>query len=222
MMVIPGAASSFFVPPGFGGLPVGAVTAFAGALGAPQSATSAGSTDSTGTSAATTAAAFTTDPLEAWGWMYCDGRSLKSVDYPELFAVLGYVYGGAGAQFNIPDYRGYFLRGVGTGTQNDPDISARTAPPGGQGASDGVGSIQPCALQVHEHTYNSAPAPSAPSASGTAAGAPSVATTLTTGGPVAGAGQTQPVLVSAGETRPLNVYVNYIIKFTYGLAPLMG
>lgn len=213
MMVLPGAANPFFLRPGFGGLPVGAVTAFAGALGAP---------DSNSPPADVTPAAFTTDPLEAWGWMLCDGRSLSSADYPELFAVLGHVYGGAGAQFNIPDYRGYFLRGVGTGTRNDPDIATRTTPPGGQGSSDGVGSVQSFALQAHEHTYSSAPAPSATSPSGTAAGAPSVASTLTTGGPVAGTGQTQAVQVSVNETRPLNVYVNYIIKFTYGLVPLTG
>lgn len=208
MMVMPGAGSPFFQRPGFGELPVGAVSAFAGALGAP---------DSSGTPTAASPTAFTTQPLEAWGWMYCDGRSLACAEYPELFAVLGYVYGGTGAQFNIPDYRGYFLRGVGTGTQNDPDIANRKAPPGGQGSSDGVGSIQSSALQAHEHTYSSAPAPSAPSPDGTAAGAPSVKNTLTTGGPVAGTGQSTAVPVSLKETRPLNVSVNYIIKFTYGL-----
>ena len=45
--------------------------------------------------------------------------------------------------------------------------------------------------------------------------------TLTTGGPVAGTGQAQAVQVSPNETRPLNVYVNYLIKFTYGLLPLL-
>lgn len=212
MMIMPGAANPFFLQPGFGELPVGVVVAFAGTLGTPGS-----------TSPPTEASPppFTTDPLEAWGWMHCDGRSLSSADYPELFAVLGCVYGGTGAQFNIPDYRGYFLRGVGTGTTNDPDLSTRTAPPGGQGLSGGVGSIQSSALQTHEHTYSSAPAPSTPSSSGTAAGATSVAGTLTTGGPVGDPGQAPAVQVSLSETRPVNVAVNYIIKFTYGLAPLM-
>src|SRR5688572_22131276 len=50
--------------------------------------------------------------LEAQGWMLCDGRKLGTADYPELFAVLGYLYGkaGNGDQFLIPDYRGLFLR----------------------------------------------------------------------------------------------------------------
>ncbi len=212
MIETSGASAPFFNRPGFGDAPVGSVIAYAGALGPSGNA---GSPPSAG------AASFTTAPLEAWGWMYCDGRSLRCVDYPELFAVLGYVYGGAGDSFNIPDYRGYFHRGVGTGTQNDPDIRQRSTPPGGQGESDGVGSIQPFAVQTHEHTYSSAPAPSATSPNGPAAGAPSVTSTLTTGGPVAGAGQSQAVQVSPNETRPLNVYVNYIIRFTYGLVPLM-
>lgn len=203
-----GASAPFFKPPGFGDVPVGSVIAFAGALGPASYA---------GSSATGEPADFTTHPIEAWGWMSCDGRSLSAAVYPELFAVLGYVYGGASEMFNIPDYRGYFHRGVGTGTLNDPDIGQRAGPPGGQGASDGVGSVQDFAVQAHEHTYSSAPAPSATSPSGAAAGAPSVTSTLTTGGPVAGAGQSEAVKVSPNETRPINVYVNYIIKFTYGL-----
>ncbi len=211
-MMHPGMDHPFFVRPGFGELPVGSVTAFAGTLGAP---------DSANPPATVTPQDFVTDPIEAWGWMACDGRLLSSTDYPELFAVLGYVYGGADSNFNIPDYRGYFLRGIGTGTQNDPDIATRTVPPGGKGQSNGVGSIQSFAMETHEHTYSSAPAPSATSPSGTAAGAPSITSTLTTGGPVQGAGQTNPVLVSQYETRPINVYVNHIIKFTYGLVPFV-
>lgn len=211
-MMAPGMNLPFFVQPGFGELPVGSVTAFAGALGAP---------DSAGVATTVTPQDYVTNPLEAWGWMFCDGRSLPTYDYPELFAVLGYVYGGSGNQFLIPDYRGFFLRGNGTGTNNDPDIATRKVPPGGQGQSSGVGSTQPFAVETHEHTYYSAPAPATPSSSGTAAGAPSATATLTTGGPVPGQGQSNPVLVSQYETRPINVYVNHIIKFTYGLTPFI-
>ncbi|MBX3585547.1 MAG: tail fiber protein [Ramlibacter sp.] len=63
-------------------LPVGSVITFAGTPGAGQTP-------------------FVT-PLEAWGWMHCDGRALEAQQYPELFAVLGYTYGGSGSQFNIP------------------------------------------------------------------------------------------------------------------------
>jgi microcystin-dependent protein len=211
-MMAPGINNPFFVRPGFGELPVGSVTAFAGTLGAP---------DSAGAATTVTPQAYVTDPLEAWGWMFCDGRLLRTYDYPELFAVLGYVYGGSGNEFRIPDYRGFFLRGNGngTGTKNDPDIADRKVPPGGQGQSSGVGSTQSFALQTHAHDYDSAPAPATPSSSGTAAGA-STSTSAPTTGPVTEQGQSA-VQVSLYETRPINVYVNHIIKFTYGLTPFM-
>ncbi len=44
--------------------------------------------------------------IEALGLMECDGRELNITEYPELFAVLGYKFGGEGINFKIPDYRG--------------------------------------------------------------------------------------------------------------------
>ncbi len=42
---------------------------------------------------------------EQSGWVVCDGRKLKKAEYPELFAVLRYTYGGNNNDdyFNIPD-----------------------------------------------------------------------------------------------------------------------
>lgn len=39
-------------------------------------------------------------------FMICDGSELDKNDYPELFDVIGYTYGGAGTTFKIPDLRG--------------------------------------------------------------------------------------------------------------------
>lgn len=36
------------------------------------------------------------------GYLLCDGGSYETADYPELFAVVGYSFGGAGANFNVP------------------------------------------------------------------------------------------------------------------------
>ena len=48
------------------------------------------------------------------GFMVCDGRSLKKSEYPELFAVIGYTYGGSGENFNIPVFNdGRFMRSTG-------------------------------------------------------------------------------------------------------------
>jgi microcystin-dependent protein len=40
------------------------------------------------------------------GWELCEGQSLDTAVYPDLFAVIGYTYGGSGSTFNLPDLRG--------------------------------------------------------------------------------------------------------------------
>lgn len=69
----------FFPSPSYGDTPVGAVIAYAGATDA---------------------------NVEAQGWMLCDGRMLEAALYRQLFAVLGYRYGGSAEHFQLPDYRG--------------------------------------------------------------------------------------------------------------------
>ena len=170
MMTLPTMPGHSFSIPGLGDVPVGSVTAYAGTLDTPGAG---GAQDHTSV-------------LEASAWMLCDGRELACAQYPQLFAVLGYVYGGADGTFRIPDYRGCFLRGVSAGTNNDPDEASRTRPPGGQGLDNGVGSRQ-SSSPTQENTRDGTPAP---------------------------------VAASPAETRPLNVYVNYIIKFTYGIRPM--
>lgn len=43
-------------------------------------------------------------PSDRDNWLECNGQSISSAVYPELVALLG---------ATVPDYRGYFLRGVG-------------------------------------------------------------------------------------------------------------
>lgn len=50
------------------------------------------------------------------GYFLCDGTSLSTSIQPRLFAVIGYNYGGSGTNFNLPDFRGAFLRGNGSQT----------------------------------------------------------------------------------------------------------
>lgn len=49
------------------------------------------------------------------GYLLCDGSAISRTEYPELFEAIGVVWGeGDGTTtFNIPDLRGYFLRGTG-------------------------------------------------------------------------------------------------------------
>ena len=45
------------------------------------------------------------------GFLECNGASLSTTTYSRLFAVLGYLYGGSGESFNLPDMPGMFMRG---------------------------------------------------------------------------------------------------------------
>ena len=38
-------------------------------------------------------------------WLVCDGTSYKTTDYPALFAMIQYTYGGSGTSFSVPDLR---------------------------------------------------------------------------------------------------------------------
>lgn len=187
-----------------GDTPVGSVVAFAGQLGDPVPP-----------GPASAAAVGTTSPIEATGWMACDGRSLDGTAYPELFAVLGYLYGGSGGSFNIPNYAGYFLRGLNGADGVDPDTASRKAQPGGSQA--GVGSTQGFALQTHEHNYTTAAVATA-SPSGEVTAATTAGKLLTVDDPATTSGAAA-VQVSQYETRPVNIYVNYIIKFTSAMRP---
>ena len=85
------------------------------------------------------------------GWRVCDGRSLSKQQYPELFKAIGTSWGGKGEpDFNLPDLRGRFLRGVDAGAGRDPDADKREASrPGGN--TKGVGSVQEDSFQNHTH-----------------------------------------------------------------------
>ncbi|OYY81110.1 MAG: hypothetical protein B7Y33_02375 [Hydrogenophilales bacterium 16-62-9] len=53
---------------------------------------------------------------EPEGWMFCDGREVSAQSYPALAHALGYVWGGGGPRFRIPDLRGRLTVGEGKGT----------------------------------------------------------------------------------------------------------
>lgn len=40
------------------------------------------------------------------GWFICDGRTLLVSDYPDLFSLLQYDYGGSGTNFSLPNFKG--------------------------------------------------------------------------------------------------------------------
>lgn len=102
--------------PGTGALPTGSVIPFAGAAA----------------------------PL---GFLLCDGGTVDRTAFAALFAVLGTTFGaGDGATtFHLPDLRGRFPVGVGTG----PGLTARAL--GAQGGEE-KHTLTPAEMPKHSHT----------------------------------------------------------------------
>lgn len=121
------------------------------------------------------------------GWLACDGSAVSRTTYAALFAVLSTVYGtGDGSTtFNLPDLRGYFVRGYGTNSDGT--------------ASAAFGTKQADALKSHTHSYNVG-------ASGLAQGGSrdQGITTPPAGSTTGATGDT--------ETRPKNIAMLYCIK----------
>ena len=55
------------------------------------------------------------------GFLLCDGAEISRTDYAALFAKIGTTFGVGDDEttFNLPDYRGYFLRGLGGNSEID-------------------------------------------------------------------------------------------------------
>lgn len=135
-------------------------------------------------------------------WLICDGSSQLVASYPDLHAYLGYAYGGAGANFTLPDYRGEFLRGQDKGRGLDPQAGSRTNRGDGT-TGDNPGTNQPedvlaTAIGAHTHLYQGV-------TGGPLSGGGGFAGGLTPTGPAAGGG-------TGVETRPVNIYTVIAIK----------
>lgn len=128
------------------------------------------------------------------GWLLCDGASYATATYPDLFAAIGYAYGGSGANFNVPDYRGEFLRGTDSAAGRDPDAASRTDRGDGT-TGDNVGTKQGDEFKSHNHLQGGSFAAGAGGQGVNDFSGNTVATTLSGG----------------NETRPRNVGVNYYI-----------
>jgi microcystin-dependent protein len=142
------------------------------------------------------------------GWLSCDGSAVSRTTYADLFTVIGETHGQGdnSTTFNVPDYRGLFLRGVTGGSSNDPDAASRTAMATGGNTGNNVGSVQADDYKAHTHTVtDSGVASSGGLTANTGAGAiegPNSQLRTTSSMPATG----------GNETRPKNAYVLYIIK----------
>ncbi len=148
-------------------------------------------------SGAVMAFAFETPPT---GWLECDGSAVSRTTYAALFTAIGVRHGtGDGSTtFNIPDYRGYFLRGWSHGSTTDPDRASRTD--SGDGTTGNfVGTKQADINRLHGHTISNV----LDNSVGQIAG----------GGGVGGLNTLKGINADGGnEARPKNINVMYCIK----------
>ena len=101
------------------------------------------------------------------GWLIADGQALRRADYPALFAAIDTAHGAGvrmdgakepGTDFNLPDYRGVFLRGVdrdrnGIASSRDARAGDRLAARGPGGfRGNMVGSFQDYATARPQRT----------------------------------------------------------------------
>lgn len=138
------------------------------------------------------------------GWLICDGASLSKTTYAALYGVIGTTYGGTSTTFLIPDYRGFFLRGLDAGRALGSiqkgsliayDLGSTAAQTCGINMSDGPSSQ--AMMGVDDYTTTDYPGVTTRSVGGAAA----AALKGTTGGRW------------TGVTRPTNRAVNYCIKY---------
>jgi microcystin-dependent protein len=71
------------------------------------------------------------------GYLKANGASLSTATYPNLFAAIGYTFGGGGSSFNVPDLRARFIRSWDDGRGLDP--------------GRGFGSNQGAGITSHRH-----------------------------------------------------------------------
>lgn len=173
------------------------------------------------------------------GYLTCDGSAVSRTTYATLYAAIGVLHGqGDGSTtFNLPDYRGRFLRGsdnMGTGAASrDPDAGSRTAMNTGGATGATVGSIQADATAVngmsvadsgHQHFVvadenNTLAKSSSNYVAGTRTGSGGAidydlraTNTAANVGLSSSTSASVSLSTSDNETRPLNANVNYIIK----------
>jgi len=175
------------------GMPVGAVIAFAGEIRSKHNEQGSHKTN-----------------LPMFNWLLCDGSTVKIAQYPELFAALGYRYGGHennGGQFTLPDYQGTFLRGVSSKDKGSLESRTSSNTSNAQIKHNSVGSTQKYALLNHKHTYNKPKRGQVVPAEPPEGGISSYPASDVTGKPT-----TKSAYLSELEVRPANTFVYWLIK----------
>ena len=152
-----------------------------------------------------------------YGYLVCDGSAVSRSEYPALFVSLGsgtlHGVGDGSTTFNLPDYRGKFMRGLDGTAGNDPDKTTRTHPKTGAVVGDVVGSVQSDNFGTHTHVQNAHSHNIVIKGNGGGGAVVPYANVLTTPYNYSTDASTATNQNSGGnETRPKNANVNYIVK----------
>lgn len=144
------------------------------------------------------------------GYLLCNGASISRETYASLFSAIGTIYGAGNGSttFNLPDFRGKFLRGYQSGTSAELGTAQGDAIRNIRGS---IGYIQ----SVFDSTDTDFPNTATSSLYGTK---------VSTYGTVYNSSNTQRDVINlyfdasrnvttATENRPANYAVNYIIKY---------
>jgi microcystin-dependent protein len=122
------------------------------------------------------------------GWLAADGSAVSRTTYATLFAAIGTTYGsGDGTTFNLPDLRGYFVRGSGTNSDGTE--------------SGSFGAKQADDFKSHTHTFRGYGVTLLANGANTASGTNTQNYTISTNA------------TGGIETRPKNIAMLYCIKF---------
>lgn len=158
-------------------------------------------------------------------WLKCDGTAYGKAQYPDLMKAIGNNYGGdAAGTLNVPDLRGYFLRGTSHDTGRDPDASKRHASNKGGNEGHKIGSAQfyatapPRALRLiaegnHVHHVDKVPQASGYAARGARGPAAFNCMVWTENQTISSESGDHTHTLTGGdkETRPENIYVDFMI-----------
>ena len=87
------------------------------------------------------------------GYLVCDGAAYSTTTYANLFALVGYTFGGGGATFNVPNLTGLFIRGVGGNSAAFGTVQSDSFGAHNHGVND-PGHNHPLADPGHNHTVN--------------------------------------------------------------------
>ena len=91
------------------------------------------------------------------GFLLCDGTSYATASYAALFAIIGYTYGGSGANFNVPDLRDRTICGVSSANSKTlaQTVGANTVTPTGN-VGGNAASTTLATTQIASHTHSGA------------------------------------------------------------------